>query len=262
MRERRRSQSFRIRIEEEPDHHDRWLVSYADFMTLLFAFFVVMYAISSVNQDKYRVLSNSLGSAFGQSRVFINDTDPLLQQRVPQLLLQRQRPNAALLKREREQMTSMARDLLKALAPLVSQGKVRVTESSRGISIEISDSILFAPGDARLGVESSDVLKAIAQVLKSDVHAIHVEGHTDNLPIKQQQFPSNWELSAVRASSVVRLFVENGITENRLLAIGHGSNQPVASNDTPEGRVRNRRVQVMILSGVPEVVTEVPVGRR
>jgi chemotaxis protein MotB len=260
MRERRRPQGIRRHVEEDPTNHDRWLVSYADFMTLLFAFFVVMYAISSVNTGKYRVLSDALGNAFGGPRRMINLTEPLLLQRQPQLLL-RPRVNDVQRRREREKMTGMARDLLKALAPLVSQGKVRVTETARGVSIEISDSILFAPGDARLGAESSNVLKAIAGVLKEDAHTIQVEGHTDNLPIRQVQFPSNWELSAVRASRVVRLFIESGIGENRLVAVGHGSNDPVASNETAEGRMRNRRVQVLILSELPEAVTEVKVGK-
>ena len=253
----------RKRFEEdsEGDHHERWLVSYADFMTLLFAFFVVMYAVSSVNEGKYKVVSNSLVNAFGKPGRMVVEHEAVLPQR-PQLL-QRPRPrsNDALLRKEREQMTVIARDILKALAPLVNQGKVRVTETNRGVSIEISDSILFAPADASIGAGSSDVLKAIALILKNDAHAVQVEGHTDNLPISKPQFPSNWELSAVRASSVVRLFIESGVAENRLVAVGHGSNQPVASNSTPNGRMRNRRVQVIILSGLPEVVTEVPVVR-
>ncbi len=106
------------------------------------------------------------------------------------------------------------------------------------------------------------MLSAIAQILKADSHAVQVEGHTDNVPINKLQFPSNWELSAMRASGVVRLFVENGVAENRLVAMGHGSKQPVASNETVEGRLRNRRVQVLILAEVPEVVTEVPVAAR
>ena len=258
MRERRHQQPIRKKHHEDFEHHERWLVSYADFMTLLFAFFVVMYAISSVNTTKYQIVGNAIGSAFGKNRVFINQNDALLLQQTPQMLLPRPRPADAMLKREREQMTGMARNLLTALAPLVSQGKVRVTETARGVSIEISDSILFAQGEAGLSAGSTEVLQAIAQVLKTDSHAIQVEGHTDNVPIAKVQFPSNWELSAVRASGVVRLFVENGIAEARLVAVGHGSNQPVASNDSAEGRLRNRRVKVMILSGLPEVVKEVP----
>jgi chemotaxis protein MotB len=254
----------RKKHEEEAENHERWLVSYADFITLLFAFFVVMYSISSVNEGKYRVLSNSLGSAFGQAPTgppAFRDSRPPALPLIPRSpdgsSLIRPR-NDAPMRHEKEQMTGLARDLLSALAPLIRDGKVRVTQSARGISVEISASVLFAPGDAHLSAQSDEALRAVARVLKNDNHAIQVEGHTDNLPIKSAIFPSNWELSAVRASSVVRLFVDNGVTENRLLAIGHGANQPVGSNDTPEGRLRNRRVQLMILSSLPETVTEVP----
>lgn len=255
----------RRRFEEEPDHHDRWLVSYADLLTLLFAFFVVMYAISSVNEGKYRVLSNALGTAFGRidttGRAQPVNIEPNTGAILPRPLpLQRRTPGEAALKREKEHMTGMAREILKALAPLISQGKVRVTQNSRGVSIEINASVLFAQGDARLTSESSQALRAVAKVLKDDTHAIQVEGHTDNVPIKNATFPSNWELSAVRAGSVVRLFVDSGIVETRLTAVGHGANRPVASNDTPEGRQRNRRVQIMILSDLPDQTTEVPVS--
>ena len=254
----------RKKYEEEPENHERWLVSYADFITLLFAFFVVMYAISSVDERKYRVLADSLGNAFGKGSVGV----PVIREKEPPGLpvlplrspsLQKQRAAEAAVRRERETMTAIARSLLKALAPLVSEGKVRVTQTIRGVSVEINASVLFAPGEAKLSLQSDQALTAVARVLKDDFHAIQVEGHTDNIPISNATFPSNWELSAVRASSVVRLFLENGIAESRLVAVGHGSNQPVGSNDTPEGRLRNRRVQLMILSGLPEQVTEVPV---
>lgn len=253
----------RKKFDEEQDSHDRWLVSYADLVTLLFAFFVVMYAISSVNEGKYRVLSEALGTAFGRPPRVVPEAPPSVEPGLPErpksLSRQKRRGDAAL-RREREHMTGMARDILKALSPLVSQGKVRVTQTNRGVNVEINASVLFATGDAKLTSESGQVLKAVAHVLKDDDHDIQVEGHTDNIPISTPMFPSNWELSAVRASSVVRLFFDNGIAESRLVAVGHGANQPVASNDTPEGRVRNRRVEVMILSGLPEVVTEVPIA--
>lgn len=248
----------RKKFEEESDNHERWLVSYADLLTLLFAFFVVMYAISSVNEGKYRVLSNALGAAFGKAAV---PPLPVIRDRqtIPALPQQKRSDTDAVLRREREHMTGMARDILKVLAPLVRQGKVRVTQTNRAVNVEINASVLFAPGDAKLTGESGQALRAVAQVLKNDNHAIQVEGHTDNLPIRNALFPSNWELSAVRASSVVRLFVENGIAESRLSTVGHAANQPVDSNDTPVGRVRNRRVQVMILAELPEAVTEIPV---
>ncbi|MES2934956.1 MAG: flagellar motor protein MotD [Pseudomonadota bacterium] len=251
----------RKKYEEDPENSERWLISYADFITLLFAFFVVMYAISSVNEGKYRVLSNALGNAFrndgGVSHSTI-EAPPLQSPGMLQLPSPKQRSVDARLRREREQMTRMARDLKSVLAPLVREGKVRVTQSSRGISVEINASVLFAPGEAKLADQSDQALRAVAVVLKDDLHAIQVEGHTDNVPIKNVFFPSNWDLSAVRASSVIRLFADSGIQEGRLTAIGHGSNQPVAPNETPEGRARNRRVAVTILAGLPDVVTEIP----
>lgn len=249
----------RKKYDEEQDNHDRWLVSYADFITLLFAFFIVMYAISSVNEGKYRVLSNSLLGAFGKAPAI-----PVIEEKeraAPALLHPpTQRKRSETLRREREQMTRLARDILGILAPLVDQGKVRVTQTDRGIKVEINASILFAPGEARLTGETIQALKAVAGVLKADDHAIQVEGHTDSMPINNAFFPSNWELSAVRASSVVRLFIESGIEERRLTAIGRGATQPVESNDTPEGRLKNRRVSVIILAALPEAVTKVPVA--
>ena len=246
----------RKRYEEESDNHDRWLVSYADFITLLFAFFVVMYALSSINEGKYRVLSNSLLNAFG--KVPLASSQIGLPSPPPPSMKPRPRANPALL-REREQLTSVARDILRVLAPLVAQGKVRVTQTSRGVNVEINASVLFAPGDASLSPESREALNAVAAVLKKDDHAIQVEGHTDSVPIQNALFPSNWELSAVRASTVVRLFIDGGIDENRLTAVGHGPTRPVGPNDSAEGRLRNRRVSVMILSNLPEERTEVPV---
>ncbi len=251
----------RKKYEDETDSHDRWLVSYADFITLLFAFFVVMYALSSINEGKYRILSNSLVNAFGRVQMApLKGESPPAAPALPRGLPQLKPRSSEALRREREQLTGVARDILKVLAPLVERGKVRVTQSNRGVNVEINASVLFAQGDASLSENSSEALKAVAAVLKDDDHAIQVEGHTDSVPIRNASFPSNWELSAVRASSVVRLFADNGIADKRLTAVGHGPTQPVAPNDTAEGRARNRRVSVMILSNLPEVSTEVPVA--
>jgi chemotaxis protein MotB len=244
----------RRKYDEQHENHERWLVSYADLITLLFAFFVVMYAISSVNEGKYKVFSASLGSAFGGPGAQVNGADPQSLLDVPNPLLRRQ--NETLL-RERSQMKLLAQDLLRTLAPLVREGKVRVTQTSRGVSVDINASVLFDPGEAVLTDESRTALVSIAQVLKNDAHAIQVEGHTDNTPINTAMFPSNWELSAVRASAVVRLFAEVGVPGARLTAVGVAANEPVATNQSPEGRARNRRVTVTILSGLPDVATEV-----
>jgi chemotaxis protein MotB len=135
------------------------------------------------------------------------------------------------------------------LAPLVNSGKVRIVQSGRGITVEINASVLFREGDAGLAGNARETLRTVAGLLKDDQHAIEVEGHTDTTPIRNTAFPSNWELSAVRASTVVRLFVESGVQEGRLAAVGRGANQPIASNEDPAGRARNRRVAVTILSG-------------
>ncbi|MBC3916413.1 flagellar motor protein MotD [Undibacterium sp. CY18W] len=252
----------RRKYHEEPENHERWLVSYADFITLLFAFFVVMYAISSLNEGKYRVLSNSLTGAFGKVMVNPKTVDMPNEPVVkldPLPLVKSTRANEAL-RKEKAQMTTMAKDILTVLEPLVREGKVRVSQTSRGITIEINASLLFAPGEARLNVDSIQALKAIAGVLKVDTHAIQVEGHTDNVPIKNPIFPSNWELSAVRASTVARLLTENGVDEIRVTAVGQGAKLPVSDNDTPEGRARNRRVSVTILAVLPEAAVDVPIA--
>jgi len=248
----------RRRIAYDHENHDRWLISYADFITLLFAFFVVMYAISAVNENKYRILASSLGDAFGKA--------PATVVPVPQMSAVTQPPEARprTLKEqqaieEQAHMTEVASSLLDVMAPLVKEGKVRVTQSRRGVSIEINANVLFSPGRAELEPQSLAVLRAVAQRLQYEPFNLEITGHTDIVPIRNSIFPSNWELSAVRASSVVRLLAENGIEPARLYAIGREASQPIAPNDTAEGRARNRRVELMILSGLPDIVEEIPV---
>jgi len=251
------------KIDEHVDNHERWLVSYADFITLLFAFFIVMYAVSSVNEGKYRVLSSSLVSAFKND----NSTPPQSTEFSPISIQQSNQTDSIKLidntgimrTKKQEKMKSMAKNILHALEPLVKDGQVRVTQSSLGITVEINASVLFSPGQAKLADSSSLTLQAVAHVIKGHEHEIHVEGHTDNLPIHTENFPSNWELSSARASSVIRLFIENGVEAHRLTAIGYGENRPIETNETPEGRKRNRRVTVMILSTDPDKVTEIPI---
>lgn len=238
----------RKRFEEDHDNHERWLISYADFITLLFAFFVVMYAVSVVNTGKYKVLSDALGDAFGgRGAARRIDTSVEVDALPLSNIIAHRRAEAA--RRDRERLDLLARKLNSVLAPLVNSGKVRITQTGRGITIEINASVLFDEGDAALVGNARETLRTVAGLLKDDPHAIEVEGHTDNTPIRNAAFPSNWELSAVRASTVVRLFIENGVLEQRLAAVGHGATQPLASNGDPLERARNRRVAVTILSG-------------
>lgn len=256
----------RKRREEEHDNHERWLVSYADFITLLFAFFVVMYAISSVNEGKYKVLSNSLTNAFKNSTAEVGGQPIAVIQGAPPI------PPRPILKpdklpeqikaeekkvQQRQKMKNVANNIMEALQPLVAQGKVRLLETSRGVTIEINDSILFPAGQSKLQPASSSAMGAIAQVLASTDFPITIEGHTDNVPISTPQFPSNWELSAMRATTVLRLFNDSGVGAERLTAIGYGETRPLETNTTVEGRARNRRVSILIDSNRPEEPTEI-----
>lgn len=244
---------------EEHENHERWLVSYADFITLLFAFFVVMYALSSINEGKYRVLADSLNNAFRNEATPQAGQVMLITQGAPPLPVPVAKPvqaSDAVKVQQRDKMRNMAKEIMEVLAPLVKQGKVRVLETSRGVTVEINDSVLFAPGQASLEPLSINALQAVALVVALTDFPITIEGHTDNVPIKTPVFPSNWELSAVRATTVLRLFVESGVAPERLTAIGYGEQRPVESNDTVEGRARNRRVTILIDSYVPETPQE------
>lgn len=245
----------RKKREEPHENHERWLVSYADFITLLFAFFVVMYALSTVNEGKYRVLSESLVNAF--RNVQVNTSSQLTQVLTPPMPVVQKSPTPnktqdAAKQKQREKMRNVAKDIMEVMAPLIEQGKVRVIENSRGVTIEINDSVLFAPGQALLQQPLAKAMRAIADVLVPTDFPITIEGHTDNVPIKTAQFPSNWELSAVRATTVLRLFADAGVSAERLVAIGYADTRPVEPNILAEGRARNRRVTILIESLVPE----------
>lgn len=254
----------RKRKEEEHENHERWLVSYADFITLLFAFFVVMYAISSVNEGKYRVLSDSISSAFRNvpgntvgAMVQVNPNAP-----VP-VTIPFKKPQVTNLKtdtnreRNKELLRNKAKEITAALAPLVEQGQVRVTEGALGITVEINASVLFDSGEARLQLPAVRALTAVGQILATTDFPIVVEGHTDNAPINTLLFPSNWELSGARAASVVRLFIDTGVAAQRLTATGFADQRPVADNALPEGRQRNRRVAINMESRTPDTPVEV-----
>lgn len=242
----------RAREHHEPESHERWLVSYADFITLLFAFFVVMYAISTLNEGKYRVLADSLIVAFRNDPVVTAQTTGLAPMNRTTSSLPPPRPAVRAVDPLRKQKTREMQDLAKrisnAMTPLVQSGQVRLTQLPQGLAVEINASVLFAPAQAKLQqAESIAALEAVAKLLAPGQQQIRVEGHTDYLPIASVAFPSNWELSSARASSVVRLFIAAGVAPARLAAVGYAEHKPVESNDTPEGRARNRRVTLMIL---------------
>lgn len=251
---RRPQTSRRQRTLEESQNVDRWLVSYADFVTLLFAFFVVMYAISSVNEGKYRVLSDTLVAAFNtppKSSTPIQIGKPIEDVAVPSTTPGVAKPIRVEPPRvddQKARMALIARKVENSLRPLIDKNLIKVTHNKLWVEIEIKSSILYSSASAELEIEAYAPLKKLAKVLKELPNHIDVEGHTDNLAIKTSLYPSNWELSAARAASVVHLFTQQGIAPTRLAAIGYGEFRPVAGNDTVKGRRKNRRVKVVILA--------------
>ena len=234
----------------EHDNHDRWLISYADFITLLFAFFVVMYSISSVNEGKYKTFSDSLSIAFtnqpssASTSIVSNQQEQMLKALVD-------RRTARLGERQRkiqERMKSLAGGLSQVMSPLINQRMVSINQTKRGVVLDISASSLFKTGEAVLQAGALDVLRQVSVVLSKEDLPIEVEVHTDDIPIATVQFPSNWELSSARASSVVRMLVDNGVPAKRLAVVGLASSQPLVSNDSQENRARNRRVTIIIVS--------------
>lgn len=269
----------RRRKHEEHTNHEAWAIPYGDLITLLLAFFVVMYAISSVNEGKFRVLSESIVAAFRGAPMSpqpIQIGDPARSPRpaldgvegfepggfemAPIPLDQwvawsEQDPfgemDAALQQALNEAAAGIARigeAIQVAMGPLIDADLIRVKRDDFWIEVEINTSLLFASGSAELYTDARPILEQLAEILVEFQVTVHAEGFTDDVPISTPAFPSNWELSAGRASSVIRLFADQGMDPERMAAIGFGEYRPIADNTTPEGRSRNRRVTVVILA--------------
>ncbi len=254
------------------------MVSYADFITLLFAFFVVMYSISSVNDGKYRVLSETLTDAFlksaqsldpiqvGEKVRTINpvageyaasepgtlessDTEDPLDIIDEENIETKGRPEAEGTGKEGDGKTNLDQTvaaLESTLSPFIADDLVNVKKTDRGIEVEMKSKMLFDSGSARLSRTAIKMLRDVSEILRPLPNQIVVEGHTDNVPIRTILFPSNWELSSVRAASVVNLLGRFGIDPQRMAAIGYGEFKPTATNDDEEGRQKNRRVALVI----------------
>lgn len=231
--------------------HERWLVSYADFITLLFAFFVVMYAVSKSQKHTEADVSQSVHSALEQLGVmpqfnrlkgnlrandlYVSDEHSATETRVL---------SAAGVKRELEDVESQ---LEKALSAQISQHLVSLQMGPNGLVISLHEAGFFSSGSATPKESANDTLSRIAAALRETSYDVRVEGHTDNIPIHTEQFHSNWELSAARATGIARLLLEmRGVPPERLSAAGFGEFHPIATNDTPEGRAENRRVDLVV----------------
>lgn len=263
----------RKRQHDEHENLERWLVSYADFVTLLFAFFVVMYAISSVNEGKYRVLSDTLTEAFrdpGKGAAPARGAEPpptpsAIEPAASGLpapgadgvgLL----PAGSALVGERsrgpaESIDALAEQITDELEPFLGQRLVEVSRVGDTVEVAMKSQMLFESGSARLSPQAMPALEGLARVLGPAGNAVRVEGHTDNRPISTLQFPSNWELSAARAASVVHFLTRVGIEPGRMAAIGYAEHRPIGENATDEGRQRNRRVTLIILGTKANPVT-------
>ncbi|UTH74069.1 flagellar motor protein MotD [Chromobacterium sp. IIBBL 290-4] len=255
--------SRRKRHEEEHENHERWLVSYADFITLLFAFFVVMYAISSLNEGKYRVMSSAIMDAFRTGSVIAVQTTPPTGGANTMIEIPQTKPISKAIKsdhhvEETAKLGQLTQNLAKVMGPLVQSGEVTITQTSQGINIDIRDSALFAVGQAEPNQQSLPLMSNMAKLLADVDNSIKVEGFTDDAPIRTPAFPSNWELSAARAGGVVRLFQESGISPQRMVAVGHGANLPVADNATADGRARNRRVTISVQANNQDAAASEP----
>lgn len=256
---------------EEHANHEAWAIPYGDLITLLLAFFVVMYAMSSVNEGKYRVLSDSLVAAFQGAPTTIEPiqvgekqsgpgTDPQITMVHPPLsnpartaiqpiAMGQPAPTPTIDAAQSDELASVAAEVEQAMSDLIDRELIVVRRHGTWVEVEIRTDILFPSGIATLSPPAEQVLTQLAETLKPFPNSIRVEGHTDNRPINRGAFPSNWELSSARAASVVHLFTRAGMDPARLAVVGLGENRPVQSNDTPDGRNANRRVVLVILGG-------------
>ncbi|MFF7708288.1 flagellar motor protein MotD [Pseudomonas sp. NPDC007930] len=239
----------RRRLVEEHENHERWLVSYADFITLLFAFFVVMYSISSINEGKYKVLSQTFIGVFNDQQrsmkpIPIGEEKPLSTQPSDPLDTSTEATDTAL--GQADPLKTIADDVRTAFGDLIASNQMTVRGNELWIEIELKSGLLFPSGDAIPSDQAFQIIEKVSKVLAPFANPVHVEGFTDNQPIRTAQYPTNWELSTARASSIVRMMAMDGIDPRRLAAVGYGEFQPVASNDSADGRSRNRRTVLVI----------------
>jgi chemotaxis protein MotB len=257
------------RKKKHEDHvnHEAWAIPYGDLVTLLFALFTVMYAMSSVNEGKFRVLSDAMIAAFNGAPksmrpVNMGEPEPGKGGEKPLIGIT---PTALIKIKTQDSVTPlpkppsaeipgslirMEREVQDAMRALIDAKLITVKRESMWLEIEINTDILFPSGSGAFSSSAEPVLDKLADVLKPFPNPIRVEGHTDDRPIHTAAFPSNWELSATRAASVVHQFTKQGIDPLRLEIVGFGEFHPRQANSSAEGRNANRRVAVLVLEAV------------
>ena len=264
------------RRRRKPAHanHERWLVSYADFITLLFAFFVVMYSSAQVDKRKVGQLALAIQVAFQQMGVFpaspsdipasVDDSLPPSPVRliesdgritdmgqivpIPPDDISRSKIE------DQDNLDALRRELMQTLAGEIARNEIALRTGTDGLIISLREIAFFDSGSAHLRAGSMLTFTRIAKILNQHTYRIRIEGHTDDRPIHNPQFASNWELSTARATELVRLLItQYGYSPARLAAAGYAQYHPIASNDVPEGRAQNRRVDIVVLGKVHEL---------
>jgi chemotaxis protein MotB len=232
---------------EKPENSERWLLTYSDMITLLMVFFVVMYALSKVETTKYQSLSDSLSEAFsGMPGIQSGEGGgghSAAERNVPL----RAAPGTGLSPKASSNKTPFRERATSTLKANINDGTMRVSTEARGVVVALSGDVFFAKGDVSLNAESLSKLEQVADLLRSVSQDIVVEGHTDTTPVERsERYASNLMLSAARAVSVAEALEMLGVPKERISAAGYGDSRPLKTNDTPEGRAYNRRVDILI----------------
>lgn len=241
------------RMEEpEKDNSQRWMLTYLDLITLLMVFFVLMYAMSSIDTKKYTIVSKSLNMALGGGTGYVigsggNSTIDL--GNAVTATSTSTESNDQKLPADSNSMELIRKQLDNYLNDEKLNNDVIVEVNERGLDVRLKDSILFDSGKADIKESSRNSVIKIGKILNKIDGYIRVEGYTDNVPIKNQSYSSNWQLSAIRATNVVELLIGNaGIEPGKISAVGYGEYRPIADNSTPDGRAKNRRVEIVIMN--------------
>ncbi|HEY4743996.1 MAG TPA: OmpA family protein [Desulfuromonadaceae bacterium] len=252
------------RQPEKHQNHERWLVSYADFITLLFAVFTTLYAMSQTDKKKVEEIMQSLQQSFGMVTAASPKVNVIQSKQIA--IMPTLKPEVTVLTATRTQAIGKGkgraeekdfRQIKSAIeAYLIKQGaqdKVALSITRRGLIVSLKETGFFDSGQAQLKQSAYDLINTIAEAMTQYNNPLRVEGHTDNIPISTSQFPSNWELSTLRATNVLRYLLKYYDTEpEKISATGFGEFRPLADNATPEGRAKNRRVDLVMLSSEGE----------
>lgn len=239
---------MRARVPRSRIGHDRWLVSYADFVTLLFGFFVVLYAFARADQKKQVQVAQAIDSAFKSMGAFSNSNESAGAQDGAQPAHAAMGEEVLTPVQVKSDLDRIRHDLSLTLAKQIASHAVSLELGRDGLVISLREAGFFDSGSATPKAEALPTLRQIAERLSDTPYDLRIEGHTDNVPVHNADFDSNWELSAARATHIARLFLEmKAIPPDRMSAAGYAEFHPVASNDTAEGRAENRRVDLVVL---------------